>query len=192
MTPGTWTSKMEEDKLKITGVIRYHCLGDGYGVQSLNLVGDRLLNLHLPAAAHAVGSLLGGFGDTLFLFSSCCLTMVSPLFALSLYVWKNIFLVFSSNLKHLQAMLLAVCLTSTFFSIRLILMSARSMVREAYHQAYSQALGEKQRKKILLLTVCVSPEPWQQRKTTVIEIKFYIPDKARYSAYSLNISHICI
>ena len=28
-TPGTWTSKMEEDKLKITGVIRYHCLGDG-------------------------------------------------------------------------------------------------------------------------------------------------------------------
>lgn len=117
------------------------------------MVDDRLLNLHLPAAAHAVGSLLHGFGATLFLFSSCCLTMVSPLFALPLYVWKNIFLVFSSNLKHFQAMLLAVCLTSTFFSIRLIMMSARSMVREAYRQAYSQALGEKQREKILLLTV---------------------------------------
>lgn len=27
--PGTWTSKVEEEKLKITGGIRYHCLGDG-------------------------------------------------------------------------------------------------------------------------------------------------------------------
>lgn len=66
------------------------------------------------------------------------------------------------------------------------------MVRETYHQAYSQALGEKERKEILLLTVCMSPEPWQQRKTTVIEIKFSIPNKAKYSAYSLNISYMCI
>lgn len=111
------------------------------------------------------------------IFLLFALTMVSPLFSLTLYVWKSIFSVFSSKLKHFQAMLLAVCLTSTFFTTRLIMMSARSMVREAYPSGL-QALGEK-RKPPLTVCMLLLLNHGNKEKTTVTEIKFYIPDRAK-------------